>query len=127
MPQRIVALILAITIVFSPFLFAQTPSGAPSGVEGVITVRPAGPGPEREGEGAAAVANSTFVVESKTGPTITFTTDAQGRFRILLEPGHYTIALQNRRPGPGHFGPWQVDVLPGRMTKVAWQGDSGMR
>jgi len=122
---RILPLIVALTVVFTPFAFAQAPSA--SGLEGTLTIRPSHPGPEREGEPAAGLANTSLVAVNKAGVTTRFATDEKGRFHLLLEPGHYTITLQNPKPGPGRFGPWEVDVLPGQITKVDWQCDSGMR
>jgi hypothetical protein len=54
------------------------------------------------------------------------TTDAEGRFRVLLPPGHYTVL----RDDPGaRIGRWrfEVDVKPGEMTSVRWTADTGMR
>ena len=46
----------------------QTPSGGESGIEGVITVSPARPGPVRVDEaGSVPLANATFAVEDKDG------------------------------------------------------------
>ena len=54
-----------------------------------------------------------------------FTTDGEGSFRILLPPGHYVVA----RPDAGLIGHWhfETDVVAGKITKVQWTGDSGMR
>jgi hypothetical protein len=106
----------------------QTPAGGESGIEGVITVSPARPGPIRVDEsGSVPLANATFVVESKNGGVTSFTTDEQGHFRAVLPPGHYKASLKGRKSSIGHFGPFEVDVAPGKMTKVQWQCDSGIR
>jgi hypothetical protein len=106
----------------------QTPAGEESGIEGVITVSPARPGPIRVDEsGSVPLANATFVVENKNGEVTSFTTDEQGRFRTVLPPGHYKASLKGRKSSIGHFGPFEVDVAPGKMTKVQWQCDSGIR
>ena len=73
------------------------------------------------------LANATFVVENKKGTATSFTTDDQGRFRISLAPGHYTVSLKDKKGGIGRYGPFDVDVVAGHMTKVEWQCDTGMR
>jgi hypothetical protein len=100
-----------------------------TGIQGVVTVRPTRPGPIRAGSelpDAAPLPNASFTVSSENGSIRSFTTDAQGRFRILLKPGHYVVALaENRFPRP--CGPFEIDVVSGKMIDVQWRCDSGMR
>jgi hypothetical protein len=106
----------------------QTPSGGQSGIEGIITISPDQPGPVRAGTtGSKPLANGTFTVQNNNGEVTSFTTDGQGRFRVLLSPGHYKISLKGRKSSIGHFGPFEVDVVSGNMTKVQWECDSGLR
>src|SRR6059058_565206 len=71
-----------------------------TGITGAVLVTPIRPGPIRAG--------------SK------FTTDAMGRFKVLLEPGHYVVLLaENRFPKP--CGPFEVNVEAGKMTNVEWR------
>ena len=106
----------------------QSPSAGESGIEGVITISPANPGPIRaDGAGSIPLANATFVVENKNGGATSFTTDGQGRFRVSLPPGHYNVSLQGRKTTIGRFGPFEADVAAGKMTKVQWECDSGIR
>jgi Carboxypeptidase regulatory-like domain len=106
----------------------QTPSAGESGIEGVITISPANPGPIRaDAAGSMPLANATFVVENKKGEATSFTTDGQGRFRLSLPPGHYKVSLQGRKTTIGRFGPFEADVAPGKMTNVQWECDSGIR
>jgi hypothetical protein len=106
----------------------QTPSGGESGIEGVITISPANPGPIRaDAPGSVPLANATFVVEKNKGEVTSFTTDGQGRFWVSLPPGHYKISLKGRKTTIGRFGPFEADVAPGRMTNVQWECDSGIR
>jgi hypothetical protein len=67
-----------------------------------------------------------FVVENESGQVTTFTSDAEGFFRISLKPGHYKVSAQGQNR-PRRCGPFDVDVTAGQMTKVAWMCDSGMR
>jgi hypothetical protein len=106
----------------------QTPAGGESGIEGTITVSPANAGPVREGgPHSMPFANVTFVVANNHGEVTSFTTDDQGRFRSSLPPGHYQVSLKGRKSSIGRFGPFDVDVVPGKMTNVQWECDSGIR
>jgi Carboxypeptidase regulatory-like domain len=106
----------------------QTPSGGESGIEGIITISPARPGPVRADEAASVpLADATFAVENNNGEVASFTTDQQGRFRMSLPPGHYKVSLKGRKSTIGRFGPFEVDVTPGKMTNVQWECDSGIR
>ena len=105
----------------------QTPSPGESGIEGIITISPANPGPTRVGAAAMPLANATFAVEKNNGEVSSFITDEQGRFRISLPPGHYKISLKGRKSSIGRFGPFEADVAPGKITNVQWECDSGIR
>ena len=104
------------------------PSGGETGIQGIITISPARPGPTRIDEaGSVPLANATFVVENNNGEVASFTTDDQGRFRASLPPGHYKVSLKGRKSSIGRFGPFEADVAPGKMTNVQWECDSGIR
>jgi Carboxypeptidase regulatory-like domain len=106
----------------------QTPSAGESGIEGVITISPANPGPTRVDDAASKpLANATFAVEKNNGEVTSFITDEQGRFRLSLPPGHYKISLKGRKSSIGSFGPFEADVALGKMTNVQWECDSGIR
>ena len=106
----------------------QTPSAGESGIEGVITIGPANPGPTRVGAAASTpLANASFAVEKNNGEVTSFITDEQGRFRVSLPPGHYKISLKGRKSSIGHFGPFEADVVTGKMSNVQWECDSGIR
>ena len=108
--------------------FGQSPSGAGTGVEGIITISPSQPGPTRaDAPGSKPLANTAFVVENQNGEVTSFMTDGQGRFRVSLPPGHYKVSLQGRKTTIGRFGPFEADVASGKMTKVQWECDSGIR
>ena len=117
--------ILSCCLLLGATLSASEPE---TGIEGVITVGPVHGGPTRMGlPDSRAVANMTFIAQKQNGTAISFTTDDQGRFRVSLEPGHYTVSLKEKKTGIGGYGPFQVDVLAGQVAKVAWRGDTGMR
>ena len=106
----------------------QTPSGGESGIEGVISVSPARPGPVRVDEaGSVPLANATFVIENNSREIASFSTDDKGHFRAAVPPGHYKVSLKGRKSSIGRFGPFEVDVVAGKMTNVQWECDSGIR
>jgi hypothetical protein len=127
-PSAGVAL-LFITVMFAIFVPTQMPAEPQTGIEGVITIAPAKPGPVRaDAPGSAPLANATWLVKNNKGAVAKeFTTDDQGRFQTSLPPGRYTVSLKGKKTGVGRFGPFEVDVAAGQITKVQWQCDSGMR
>lgn len=112
----------------SGFLSGQTPTPSETGIEGVILISPSQPGPARvDAAGAQPLAKTAFVVENQSGEVTSFTTDDQGRFRTLLAPGNYKVSLKAGTRRVGRYGPFEVDVVAGKMTKVQWKCDSGLR
>jgi hypothetical protein len=111
------------------FSSGQTQSGSGTGIEGVITFSPTQPGPiSADAPSSKPLANATFVVENeKKAEVASFTTDDQGRFRIPLAPGHYTVSKKGKKGGIGRYGPWEVDVRADQMTRVTWECDTGIR
>jgi hypothetical protein len=128
--KQVVIIVLALVGLFWSFASAETPSGGNTGtgIEGVIMISPAMPGPAREGmPDTKPVANVTWVVQTEKAVVASFNTDSEGRFRVSLPPGHYTVSRKEHMSRIGHYGPFEVDVAPGKMTTVEWKCDSGMR
>jgi hypothetical protein len=100
-----------------------------SGIKGVIMVSPSRPGPikkESESPTAAPLSNAKFIVKSDNKVVTTFSTNGDGQFEVALKPGHYTVSSsESRFPKP--CGPFEVNVEPGKMLRVEWRCDSGMR
>ena len=128
-PFPIFVVLLAL---LSRFVLAQTHStptpAAETGLEGVILVGPVQGGPSRQGvPDSRPLANTEFIVEKENSAVASFTTDDQGRFRISLPSGHYTISRKNWKAAIGSYGPFEVDVAAGQMKKVQWNCDTGVR
>ena len=124
--------IVVLFLMFFGLSSAQTQpastAGPGTGIEGVITVGPTHGGPAIVGvPDSKPLANATFVVQDEKGAVTSFATDDQGRFRISLAPGHYSVSLRDKKPKIGRYGPFGVNVVAGQMTKVAWYCDSGRR
>jgi hypothetical protein len=125
---RTLPTIFVLLIMSAVFLRGQTPSGAETGIEGVIMISPSRPGPIRaDTPGSMPLANTAFMVENQTAEVASFTTDDQGHFHTSVPPGHYKVSIKGRKSSIGHFGPFEVDVASGKMTKVQWECDSGIR
>ncbi|MGC2353846.1 MAG: carboxypeptidase-like regulatory domain-containing protein [Candidatus Udaeobacter sp.] len=106
----------------------QTPSGTETGIEGIITISPTQAGPVRDDRPSSKpLANATFAVENEKGEVTSFTTNDNGYFRTLVPLGHYKVSMKGRKSSIGRFGPFEVDVAAGKITKVEWQCDSGIR
>jgi hypothetical protein len=105
----------------------QPQSEIKTGVEGVVTISPAQGGPIRQGEANALTLPAVaFAVMKETEQVATFVTDANGRFRLELPPGSYQAAPISR-PKIGYYGPFSFEVTEGKVTKVGWLCDSGLR
>jgi hypothetical protein len=123
------ALFLALLLMSGTLSSGESETGRGTGIEGVVTVSPIRPGPTRkesESPNVAPLPNAVFSVANEKGTVTSFTTDNEGRFRLSLSPGHYVVSLaENRFPRP--CGPFEIDIESGKMTKVEWRCDSGMR
>jgi hypothetical protein len=126
--RRVVAISLLFLIVCASVARSESKTGS-TGITGVIMVTPIRPGPVKAGSeipSAAPLANATFTITSDGGAVTRFTTDTMGRFKVLVEPGHYVVLLdENRFPKP--CGPFEINVEASKMTGVEWRCDSGMR
>lgn len=106
---------------------AETAPAADTGIEGVISVSPARPGPQQaDAPSKAPVAKTAFVVQQGGEKVTSFTTDEKGYFKVALPPGHYVISREGGGPAIGHWR-FEVEVAPGKMATVDWTADSGMR
>ena len=111
--------------------FAQAQTSTPdsaTGLEGTISLSPAQGGPVRQGSSdSKPLAKMAFEVKQGDRVMTSFQTDDQGRFRVSLQPGHYTISRKDWKAAIGSYGPFEIDVRQGKMTKVSWDCDTGLR
>jgi hypothetical protein len=122
------ALFLVLVLMSGTVSSAESEAGRGTGIEGIVTVSPIRPGPIKKGSEvlSAPLPNAIFKVANEKGTVTSFTTDGEGRFRLALSPGHYSVSLaENRFPRP--CGPYKIDVESGKMTRVEWRCDSGMQ
>jgi hypothetical protein len=100
------------------------------GIEGRVIIRPISPpiSPTVRPEGANyRPYQATVSVMNQRGQTVTqFQSDLNGRFRLPLEPGKYTLRPES--PGPLPSAAEQaVTVSEGQFTEVLIAYDSGIR
>ncbi len=85
-------------------------------------------GPVRQGvPDARPLVQMAFEVKQGDRIVASFTTDDQGRFRVALPPGHYTISRKDWKSRVGFYGPFQADVPAGQFKAVEWNCDTGMQ
>ena len=123
------ALFLALLLISRTLSSGESEAGRGTGIEGVVTFSPIRPGPIKKGSEVPNVAplpNAVFSVANDKSTVTSFTTDGQGRFRVSLSPGHYVVSLAEN-PFPRPCGPFEIDVESGKMIKLEWRCDSGMR
>ena len=112
--------------------FAQTQStptpDTSTGIEGTISIAPVQAGPTRQGRAdSQPLAKMAFEVRQAGRVVKSFQTDARGNFSVLLQPGHYTVVRKDWPGAIGFYVPFEVEVAPGKMKKVEWKCDSGLR
>ncbi len=93
-----------------------------------MTISPIQGGPLRQGDPVSRpLPNTAFTVRQEMKEVATFTTDAEGRFRVALPPGKYDVLAADQKHKFGGWGPWPVEVGAGKFTSVKWDCDSGLR
>ena len=111
---------------------AESPTPSPprpdTGLEGTVLLHTVHGGPAIKGvPDSRPLSNTTFEVKKADVAVASFTTDAQGQFRISLAAGHYTVSKKDWKSRVGFFGPFPVEVTAGEMKKVQWNCDTGMQ
>ena len=117
---------------FFCFALAPTQSEAQpetgTGLEGEIRIGPIHGGPTRIGvPDSKPLANTAFVVKKDEKIIASFETNDEGRFRVSLSPGKYTISQRDWKGKIGGYGPFEVEIVAGQMKKVQWECDTGIR
>jgi len=98
-----------------------------TGLEGEIRIGPAG-GPLRLGvPNTRPLINTVFLVKHEEKIIASFQTDSEGRFRLSLPPGKYTVSKPSGKVKVGSYGPFEVEIVAGQIKKVRWECDSGMQ
>ena len=131
-PLPFIPMVVVFVALFSRVGLAEppsTPKAQPeTGIEGVILAGPIHGGPTRQGvPDSRPLANIEFLVEKENKIVASFRTDDQGRFRVPVPAGHYTISRKDWNAKIGSYGPFEVDVAAGQMKVVQWNCETGLR
>lgn len=107
---------------------SPTTTTSESGIEGQVLIGPACPGPVGTGTQCADKPyQATITVLNQQSQAIaTIQTDAQGVFRIALEPGTYTLHPESATKPP-YGADQEVTVPAGAYVQVTITYDSGIR
>ena len=98
-------------------------AGTRSGLRGVVTRTPVSPVCSAEIK-CSAPAKGVELAFVRRGHTWKATTDANGRYRILLRPGIYTVEVTTGIHEPKS---WRVTVLRGIVAVHDFTIDTGIR
>ncbi len=103
--------------------------GAASGIEGAVTIGPICPVERQDTPCPDEPFQATIVVEAENGDEVARTESGEdGRFRVELAPGAYTLVPQSPNPGaPPQAAEQQVEVRAGAFASVTIEYDSGIR
>lgn len=100
-----------------------------SGIEGTVTIGPMCPVVRQDTPCPDEPYEATVVIEDESGDEVaTAQSGEDGRFRVSLAPGTYTLAPQSPNEGaPPFASEQQVEVREGAYTQVSVSYDSGIR
>lgn len=128
--RRLLLIALAAITAFCSLVADQEPTASSSpgtGIEGSVSISPIRGGPSKVGvPNSAPLRNTQFVVENAAGIVVTFKTDEEGRFRVPLSPGRYTVRSAVVKK-IGRCGPFEVEVEAAGFKQAQFHCDSGMR
>ncbi len=98
-------------------------------MSGAVTVSPALPGPQREGEsGGKPLAGAEVQLRGVGGAIVARgNADANGKFRILAPAGQYDLRIDTHHTRYRHCQGRSVQVADGQIVSVDIACDSGMR
>lgn len=121
-------LLLSLSSLFAAAMpsFARAHAARTGRIDGRIVLSPAEP-VSRVGRPNERGIPGRVRITNQTGETVAVvSSDPDGRFRIDLPLGQYTLHLE-RRPGPGRAPDRHVAVQADKTTKVVIPYDAGIR
>jgi hypothetical protein len=129
--MRLIALVPLLALA-AVLMAAQCDNGSTStssGIEGSVTIGPVCPVVRIDTPCPDQPYAATIVIDDGQGREVTRTKSGDdGRFRLALAPGSYTLVPQSPNGSSmPHANSQQVDVRDGAYTHVDVQYDSGIR
>jgi hypothetical protein len=107
----------------------DNPAPVGSGIEGSVTIGPLCPVVREDTPCPDGPFQAEIVITNASGNKVArAASDEEGRFRVDLPPGTYTLVPQSPNAGaPPQAPEQQVEVAEGAYTQVTVQYDSGIR
>jgi hypothetical protein len=102
-------------------------TSSPSGLRGTVTRGPITPACAAEQRCSEPAPNVTLVFLMGNRVTGRAITDSAGRYRIRLAPGRYVVSRTPQPPIGRGLQPEQARVFLGRVTRVDFSIDTGIR
>ena len=124
MRVRLLRIVTTLGLLVAPGVHA-TPS--PSGLRGTVTRGPITPACVAEQPCSEPARNVTLVFLMGNRVTGRAITDSAGRYRIRLAPGRYVVSRTPQPPIGRGLQPEQARVFLGRVTRVDFSIDTGIR
>ncbi len=121
--------LLALAVVLVAATCDNNPPPVSSGIEGTVTIGPMCPVERIDSPCPDQPYAATIVIEDGQGVEVARAQSGDdGRFRVALAPGSYTLVPQSPDGAGLPYGAeQQVEVQAGAYTAVAVQYDSGIR
>ena len=119
---------LSLAAIQPPPLWADTLSASSKTgrIVGQILLSPAFPVARAGEPNQRGVPGRVAVVDATGAIVAEVTSDPQGRFLVVLPPGHYTVRLTSLR-WPAASEPQPITVESGHVTKIDLLFDAGIR
>jgi hypothetical protein len=112
------------------FALAARPAAPPTGLHGVVTRGPVTPVCRSDVPCDAPVPGFTIAFDRPDAVDFVARrakTDPQGRYRILLPAGIYTVSMPGRLQFGKTSAPRRVSVRPGHVDRIDFHIDTGIR
>jgi hypothetical protein len=124
-PMRAIRILGGTAVLALSFAVAGSGGTARSGAFGVVTRGPVMPVCIHD-LFCDELARGVTLVFARAGSTRRATTDGEGRYRVALRPGRYTVRLTTSGLGSVVM-PTTVQVPRGRFVRVEFHIDTGIR
>jgi hypothetical protein len=99
---------------------------ADTGITGIALAAPQCPVERQDSPCPPKPVAVRIIVKDTSGTEVTaFTSEADGRFRVELTPGHYVLVTADQLPPT--LAPQDVTVVSGQFTEVQLDLDTGIR
>jgi len=126
---KVAGLLVLALVVPGAHCSASPVGGEDSGIQGQVLRSPVQPGPQMEGQPSQEPFSAIFhVLDALENEVVQFESDEEGRFRVLLVRGKYTIVPDASAPILNPVRQRRdVTVPDGEIVEVTLRFDTGLR